>query len=99
MAAGPDGQAAVRNTAQPGSTPGDASNKHHVRPVLAKASVERREAPMPRRTGTNRPRAQRARAGLRLRTPPPRVQRPKTRPTRAQRRAALQREFPEVRVR
>ena len=54
---------------------------------------------MPQRTGTNRPRAQRARAGLRLHTPPPRVHRPKTRPTRAQRRTALLREYPEMRVR
>lgn len=46
--------------------------------------------------GTNPTRAKALRrAGLRLRVPPPKVQRPKTQPTRAQRKEALRRESPD----
>ena len=51
-----------------------------------------------RNRGTDRARAKALRAGLRLRVPPPRIQRSKTKPTRAEGREALRREHPELRM-
>ena len=51
-----------------------------------------------RKRGTDPARAKALRAGLRLRVPAPKVQRPKTKPTRAAGRRAVRREYPELRM-